>query len=219
MIRSWLVACCSVALNGLVLTSAGCALLSRGRPLVVSYYDPQPPAPAIASHEPSRCALSLGRIDAAEDLREEIQYRLSPREARYYAARRWTESPDRYLRRALERSLFEAGRCERMLGPWAPTLDASLVSFYELRAPEEAHVAVHVLIREGERALWETTIEASAPASPSSETSAFDGVVRATSRAFGEVIERIASDVAQITAPAEGAVKSGGLEGPSPERK
>jgi cholesterol transport system auxiliary component len=197
MTGPWPTAVHALAL-ALATTPADCALLSRGPPLVVTFYDPLPAAPAIVLPRPARCRLGLGRIDAAEDLREEIEYRPSPREARYYAARRWTEAPDRYLRRALERSLFETGRCERALTLSAPTLDASLVSFCELRGPEEARVAVHVLLHDDETVLWEATIEARAPASPSPGASPFENVVGATSRAFGQVIERITSGVTQV---------------------
>jgi cholesterol transport system auxiliary component len=182
---------------------SGCALLSRGAPLRVAFYDPAFDDPRRAADPraqdpaPPDCTLALGRVDRADDLRAEIQFRPSSYEADYYDGRRWTEVPDNYLRRALERSLFEGGRCKRSLSSSDPTLDARLVSFGELRSPEAAHVAVHVVLYEGTTVLWEGTVESTEPVPPDES---FDGVVRAMSRALADVVARIASRVREPVA-------------------
>jgi cholesterol transport system auxiliary component len=176
-----------------VVPLAGCALLSRGQALPVSYYEPAIPAARSEAVVPSPgCALELGRVDAADHLREEVEYRTPPFQAGYYEERRWTESPDRYLRRALERSLFEDKRCVRTLSEDGATLDATLVSFAEVRSPEAARVSVHVLLHDGSRVLVDETIEAQHPAGQDGD---FDAVVRAMSEALSEVVSRISSRV------------------------
>jgi cholesterol transport system auxiliary component len=170
---------------------AGCALLSRGKALPISYYEPEVPAVRAVADPAPGCALDLGRVDASDHLREEIEYRTPPFEAAYYDERRWTESPDRYLRRALERSLFEGNRCVRTLSQGGPTLDATLVSFAELRSPEAARVSVHVLLHDGALVLVDTTVEAQRPAAGDD----FNSVVRAMSDALADVVARIAGQV------------------------
>jgi cholesterol transport system auxiliary component len=175
-----------------VVPLAGCALLSRGQALPVSYYEPEIPAASSEAGPSPGCALEIGRVDAADHLREEVEYRTPPFQAGYYEGRRWTESPDRYLRRALERSLFEGRRCVRTLSEDGATLDATLVSFAELRSPEAARVAVHVLLHDGARVLVDETIEAQHPAG---EDGDFDAVVRAMSQALTDVVARISNRV------------------------
>jgi cholesterol transport system auxiliary component len=171
---------------------AGCALLSRGNALPLSYYEPMMEAARPALVPSPGCALDLGRVDAADHLREEIEYRTPPYAAGYYEDRRWTETPDRYLRRALERSLFEGHRCVRTLNEGGPTLDATLISFAEVRSPEAARVSVHVLLHDGSRVLLNTTVDAQRAVDRAGE---FDAVVRAISDALADVVDRIAGQV------------------------
>jgi cholesterol transport system auxiliary component len=63
-------------------------------------------------------------------------FRDSDHERGYYEDRRWTERPEAYLRRALARTLFEERGLVRVATGAAPTLDAELVAFEEIRAPE-----------------------------------------------------------------------------------
>jgi cholesterol transport system auxiliary component len=72
-------------------------------------------------------------------------YRDSDHELGYYEDRRWTERPETYLRRALARALFEDRGLLRVVSGMAPTLEAELVAFEEIRAP--AHkVRMQVII-------------------------------------------------------------------------
>jgi cholesterol transport system auxiliary component len=176
----------------LLVSLAGCALLTRGKTLPVTYYEPAVPAArAVAAASPG-CVLGLGRVDAADHLREEIEYRTPPYEAGYYDERRWTQAPERYLRRSLELGLFESKRCARMLSDAGATLDVSLLSFTEVRSPEAARVSVRVLLHEGPRVLIDTTVETQRPVARASD---FDAVVQAMSEALADVVARIADQV------------------------
>lgn len=89
--------------------ASGCLLLSRGAPLGPHYYDPEPPRRVAPTSGSPTCALELGDVDANDDLGQSIAFRRSRYEVGYYDTRRWTESPDNYLRRALVRALFDEG--------------------------------------------------------------------------------------------------------------
>jgi cholesterol transport system auxiliary component len=167
----------------------GCALLSRGEALAVRYFDPAPPLARAATQPSPGCELALGRVSRAEDVREEILYRTSPYEASYYDSRRWTETPDNYLRRTLERALFDQNRCRRVLSPGGATLDVSLVAFDELRDPEAAHVVVSVLLHDDDSVLYQGTLEATRRVA--SGTDSFEPVARA----MGEALSAVTSQV------------------------
>jgi cholesterol transport system auxiliary component len=173
---------------------ASCALLSRGQPLAISYYEPEALPTERAPTPSPGCSLDLGRVVATNALREQIQVRISPHQAGYYDDRLWTELPDEYLRRALERRLFESQRCSRTLSEGGPVLDATLLSFSELRSPEAARVSVQVLLHDGARVLIDTTVEAELRAAPNA---GFDAVVRAMSEALEDVVARVSQQVEQ----------------------
>jgi cholesterol transport system auxiliary component len=131
-------------------------------------------------------------VDAASHLRDDIEYRTFPYQVGYYSDRRWTESPDRYLRRALELGLFEEHQCVRSLSGYGAILDATLVSFAEVRAPASARVAVHFVLHDGPKVLADATVEARRPAEGAGN---FDAVVRALSDGLAEVVARIVRQV------------------------
>lgn len=182
--------------------SAGCALLTRGKALEVAYYDPLPPRPASVGQAPAACEVALGRVRAAEALRTEIEYRSSPDRVGFYDARRWTESPDRYLALAIDRALFQSGRCRQTLSTGGPTLDATLLAFEEDRASGAGRVAVHVLLHDGATVLWDATIESTrAAGSVDAGGAGFDGVVRALGAALTDAAARIANRVPPALTP------------------
>jgi cholesterol transport system auxiliary component len=187
----------------LLVPLAGCALLSRGKALPASYYEPEFPAVHPVAVPSPGCALDLGHVDAADQLREEIQFRTPPFQAGYYEERRWTETPDRYLRRALERRLFEGNRCVRTLSYGGATLDATLLSFAEVRSPEAARISVHILLHDGPRVLLDATVEADRAAGQAGD---FDAVVRALSEALVDVVARISDQVELSLRPAAGRI-------------
>jgi cholesterol transport system auxiliary component len=125
-------------LTGVVLLGwcAGCALTGKADALYPRFFSPEievgPPASARVG---APLALRLGRVEAVSYVEERFAYRVEPSELSYYEDRRWTEPPERYLRRALERELFQQrGVVRTVSGPGA-TLDVELSAFEELRSP------------------------------------------------------------------------------------
>lgn len=174
-----------------VALQSGCALTSKADALSPRYFNPQPassppPAPASTPFE-----VRLGQVSSAAHLDERISYRLSPAEVGFYADRRWTELPEAYLRRALERELFEQRRLTRVVSGPGPVLDVELTAFEELRAqPPKVRVTLSFSLRDERRALVERSLELEAPL----ETGA------------GDEAQRVAQTLAATLAAAVGAI-------------
>jgi cholesterol transport system auxiliary component len=186
--------------------ASGCLLFSRGAPLGPHYYDPEPPRPVAASAGPPSCALELGDIDTNDDLGQSIAFRRSLYEVGYYETRRWTETPDNYLRRALVRALFDEQRCHRVLSGDGPTLDARLIAFEELQgSPHRARVAVRVILHDAGGVISEVTFDAVRPFGAGADDVAFDEFVAAISQALddvvGHVVELVSSTPATAVSP------------------
>jgi cholesterol transport system auxiliary component len=187
----------AVAIAAVALGTCGCALLSRGEALPVRYFSPATIQVRLGSTsaQAPRPALRLGRVRGAPYLRERIAYRESPYEVGFYDDREWTERPEAYVRRALERTLFEERGFERVTGGPALTLEVEVVAFEELRAPNVhgARVAVRYEIHADQAVLEERTI-AIDRAVPEGR---FEDVVAAISGALEEVTDRIADRIAE----------------------
>lgn len=145
-IAAWLqVAVCSLLLTG-------CALLTKAEPRVPRYFTPESGSAHSDSHGPPQAAspltprLRLGSVRGGSQLRERIMYRSSAHELGYYDDLRWSERPEVYLRRALERVLFEERGLFRVASGSAPTLDVELVAFEVIRPPERNKVLVQVVM-------------------------------------------------------------------------
>ena len=164
------------------------------------------PGPVVATLAPPTCAVEFGDVDANDDLGQAIALRRSRYEVGYYETRRWTESPDNYLRRALVRVLFDERRCRRVLSGYGPTLDARLVAFEEQKgAPSRARVQVRVILREAGAMVFEGTFDATRPCNGGDGNAPCDGFVAASSEALdggvAHVAQRVASDPAAAASP------------------
>ena len=114
-----------------------CALTSKANALQPRFFSPEAEA-AQTSLPPTAApplALRLGQVDAAANVEQRFAYRLEPEELSYYEERRWTEPPERYLRRALERELFQRRGIRRTVSGPGSTLDVELTAFEELHGP------------------------------------------------------------------------------------
>src|SRR6185503_11724326 len=108
-------------------------------------FSPEPEMPAAVQPVPvgPPLALRLGQVEAASHIDERFAYRLEPSELSYYEERRWTEAPERYLRRALERELFQRRAIRRIVSGPGTTLDVELTALEELRsAPARVRLAL-----------------------------------------------------------------------------
>lgn len=186
---------------------SGCALASKGEALSPRFFSPVPPAertpsagldaPGPSAHAPE---LRMGRIEPAAHLEERIAYRLSATELAYYEDRRWTEPPEQFVRRALEKELFERRAFRRILSGDAPTLDVEVLSFEELRfegreRAARARLGLLVTLRDERHALLERTIGVEAPIGASGD--AGPALAAAMAVALGEATEQITALVSQ----------------------
>lgn len=123
---------------------AGCALTTKLPPLPVRYFSPDQltsPAPDGESSpisrpvavQPDALRVRLGRITPSAHLRYSIVHRAPGFELEPYEQLRWTERPDAYVRRALERELFDDGELTQAVAGRAPTLDVDVIAFEEVR--------------------------------------------------------------------------------------
>lgn len=189
--------------------SSGCAFLSKGEALTPRYFSPaplsepprasEPPAP---EGSPAPLELRIGRIEPAAHLEERIAYRVSDSEIAYYQDRRWTEPPEQFVRRALDRQLFESHAFRRVISGAAPTLDVEVLSFEEVRqSTPRARLSLLITLRDERHALLERTVSIEAPVEPGPSADEGSALARAMADALGratrEVAERVASELRQ----------------------
>lgn len=152
-----------------------------------------PPAPAAAS------ATSLVRLEPVTGtpfLRERIAWRSSTVEYGLYEQQRWSETPPRYVQRALESALRATPSLRLTDASDAPVLRVDVVAFDEVLAPEHvARVALAVTLRDRTRTrLVDRTFAADAPISGSGGG--------ATATAMGAALDRAVAEVASAVAAA-----------------
>jgi ABC-type uncharacterized transport system auxiliary subunit len=146
-----------------MLSMLACAALSKSTPLEIRYFTPEAePAGAQLSETPAvapTVSLRLGRVVGGPELGEEIAWRDSPMEVGFYDNSRWTERPEAYVARALDRALFGSGRLRHVLAGPAPVLDVRVLAFEEVRpqsgGPRRARVTLSVLLHDERNALLE----------------------------------------------------------------
>lgn len=194
-----------VALAGLL---GACALTGKGDALYPRFYSPETETSAVVPAPPAAPALALrlGQVDAASHVEERFAYRVEPSELSYYEDRRWTEPPERYLRRALERELFQRRGIRRVVSGPGSTLDIELTSFEELRTPPaRVRLALSFSLHDDRQSQLErhVAVERPLPAGPS-PASARD-VAAAMSLALASAVQSVSDQVAQ------------GLHAPVPE--
>ena len=192
----------------LALLLSGCSLLSRSQPVEVRYFSPEPAAragdtaadPRATERESAPAArgtIRLGRIAPSEHLREEIVRRESPYEIDVYNTRLWTESPEVYVRRALERALFDRRGLEEAVRGAELTLHVEVTGFEETLAPRHAgRVQLRYRIESDRRVVDSGVVTVVRPA-PGDD---FAAVVAAIGVALDEATERVAEAVVREAA-------------------
>lgn len=193
-----------------LVAASACALTSKSEPIVPRYYDPDlsdlPVRPAAADVDVERArasakarVLRLGRVTAAAHLGERLVFRNANRELGFYEERRWTESPDAYLHRALAEVLFEREGIRRLIGGPGVTLDVELVEFEEIKKrPPVAHARATLLLHEGKSVLRERTVDVERAVGSGTRGEPGDSpdvVVHAMSLALGDLVNRLAAVV------------------------
>lgn len=180
---------------------SACALTSRSEPMQVRYFSAdmsQPTKPSLSQPEAPRSptvSLRLDRVRSSAHLGEAIAYRTGVHELGYYDQERWTERPEAYLERGLERALFQEQGVTRVVGGISETLSVELVSFEEVRGPKPvARIEVGLTLHDEHASQLEQTIRVERPIEGDGSDAAARAVA-ALSDAMSEAIDRIAQTV------------------------
>jgi cholesterol transport system auxiliary component len=186
-------ACC-VLLGSL----CGCALTGKADALYPRFFSPELDVAPVASPAgvTPPLALRLGRVEAVSYVEERFAYRVEPSELSYHEDRRWTEPPERYLRRALERELFQQrGIVRTVSGPGA-TLDVELTAFEELRsAPPRVRLVLSFSLHDDRRSQLERRVVVERPLPPSSGNASAREVTAALALALSVAVSDISDQV------------------------
>ncbi len=175
--------------------AGGCALTNKGDPISPRYFSPAEPPPVEPPERADDLRLRLSRVRAGTHHKERIVFRDSAHEVGFHEELRWAELPETYLRRALERALFERRGIGRVTGGSAAMLEVELVDFAELRGDEpRVRVRVAALLHTRGRALWQQSITAEQPLSEDAEDSP-DLLAEAMGRALSDAVEQLAERV------------------------
>jgi cholesterol transport system auxiliary component len=196
---------CSGGVCLLALLSA-CALTGKGDALYPRYFSPET---EVAKATPSAAttptlALRLGQVEAASHVEERFAYRLEASELSYYDDRRWTEPPERYLRRALERELFQRRGIRRTVSGPGATLDLELTSFEELRTPPaRVRLALSFSLHDDRQSQLERRVVVERPLPSSTQGASARDVTAALSLALDAAVLDVSEQVArELGAPA-----------------
>jgi ABC-type uncharacterized transport system auxiliary subunit len=187
------------------LSTLGCAALSKSTPLEIRYFTPEvEPAGAQLSPAPAGAptvSLRLGRVVGGPELGEEIAWRDSPMEVGFYENSRWTERPEAYVARALDRALFGSGRLRHVLAGPAPVLDVRVLAFEEVRpqtgGPRRARVTLAVLLHEERTVLLEQRFTQEVEVRGGKIEQLVEGLAYAMQRVVEQVAGQAAATLAQ----------------------
>ena len=192
----------SVALLGV---ASSCALTGKADALYPRFFSPEidvSPAAAPARVGPP-LGLRLGKVEAVSFVEERFAYRVEPSELSYYEDRRWTEPPERYLRRALERELFQQrGIVRTVSGPGA-TLDVELTAFEELRsAPRRVRLVLNLSLHDDRQSQLERRVVVERPLPASAGDASAVEVTRALALALAAAVLDVSDQVTrELRAP------------------
>jgi cholesterol transport system auxiliary component len=180
-------------------TVTGCALLTKQDPVEPRYFSPESSDGNVgAAPAPRRAAeghaLRLGSVGGGSYLKDRIVYRKSREELGFYPDKRWTERPEIFLRRALERALFEKRGLSRALTGASPTLTADLIEFEEVRSPPAVgRVRIAYALHDDRSVLREGTLTVERPIPPGGLGEG--AMVAALGAALRAIVEQIADQV------------------------
>jgi ABC-type uncharacterized transport system auxiliary subunit len=141
-------------------------------------------------------AVRLEPVTGTPFLRERIAWQSSAVEYGLYEQRRWSETPPRYVQRALETALRAAPGLRLTDAFDAPSLRVDVVAFDEVLAPEHvARVSLVVSLRDRTRSrLVDRTFSAEAPIASDGGT--------ATATAMGTALDGVVAEVGRAVADA-----------------
>jgi cholesterol transport system auxiliary component len=174
------------------LALAGCSLTSRSAPIQIRYFAIETPRDHARTQLAARCELELqlGRIEPDIYLREKIAHRVSPAEVQLYDTKRWTETPDVYVRRALEHALFERRPFHQVLGGRSPTLDVEVIAFEELQTtPPRGRVELRYRLHDNRTVLANDVVAVERVAGGADFSYVIDAIADALDAAANKIAE------------------------------
>lgn len=186
--------CCLVGLL------SDCALTGKGDALYPRYFSPEAEAASSTASVPAGppLALRLGQVEAASHVEERFAYRLEPSELSYYEERRWTEPPERYLRRALEQELFQRRGIRRTVSGPGATLDIELTAFEELRTPPaRVRLALSFSLHDDRQSQLERHVVVERPLPAGGQPASARDVAAALSLALAAAVQDVSQQVAR----------------------
>jgi|HubBroStandDraft_1064217.scaffolds.fasta_scaffold02382_11 ABC-type transport auxiliary lipoprotein component len=209
----------AVLLAAVALTGAGCALLTKSDSVYVRYFAPEARPgsasgmAAIPRVAASNLSVRLGRVNALSYLKDRIAFRDAEYEVGFHDLWQWTEKPESYLRRGMERALFEQHAVHQIISGSGPTLELELDAFDELRSPRHmARVQVTWLLYDDETVLVQNTVTVDHAIPGGGDAKDPKPLVSAMSDALGDVI----GDIVARVMPALSRVDAEGEAGAPP---
>jgi cholesterol transport system auxiliary component len=187
----------------LLVSPVACALTGKADALYPRFFSPEIDIAAAAARTGPPLALRLGRVEAVSYVEERFAYRVEASELSYYEDRRWTEPPERYLRRALERELFQQrGIVRTVSGPGA-TLDVELTAFEELRsAPRRVRLVLNFSLHDDRQSQLERRVVVERPLPASSGNASAGEVTAALALALAAAVLDVSDQVTrELRAP------------------
>jgi len=176
----------------------GCALTSKAEVYSPRYFSPEPPTGARSAQVGEPLELRLGQVSSASHLDERIAYRVAGTEMGFYEDERWSENPEAYLRRALERDLFEERGLSRIISGSSPVLDVELTAFEELRGqPPQARVAITFSLRDDRHSFVERSLDLTRPLVERSGADAAQRRAETLTKTLAEAVHRVGDEVVE----------------------
>jgi ABC-type uncharacterized transport system auxiliary subunit len=175
---------------------AGCALVKSSKPIEVRYFTPrEAEGRERVSEVPGdkkKIALHITHVESSAHLRERIAWRASPVEIALYDTRRWSDPPDVYVQRAIEKEFYDRRGVTQTLDRDGPELDVELIEFEEVVAPKHlGRVQLRYRLRDKDQVLERGTIVAERPVAGQD----FANVVDAIGAALDQAAEQLADEV------------------------
>jgi len=193
----------------------GCALTSKAEVVTPRYFSPEPASRVGSPKVTDVLELRLGQVSSASHLDERIAYRVGGAEMGFYEDQRWTENPEAYLRRALERDLFEQRGLSRIITGSAPILDIELTAFEEVRGqPTKVRVALTFGLRDDRRAFLERTLELERPVVARAGADAAQRLAETLTVTLDEAVREVGDEVVASLRAARTAAPSTSREAP-----
>lgn len=140
--------------------------------------------------------LRLGRVNANRTISERMVYRETEYEVTSYDDRAWTERPESYLTRSLNRVLFEERGLQSIVGGPGQTLEVELLRFEEVMRPAHvARVRLSFALSDERVVSLQKTINIELPIVPSVAEMQGAMVAEAMGQALSDAVNELANQV------------------------